>query len=281
MRRRATWSVFLLLVSIAAADVAAYEYVGSLFDLGSSARGLGLGGAFTALADDEGCVLHNPAGLGWRDAVGVSSLYVRQFGGVTYGAIAVALPYVGVDVMLLDSGLIPTSGGTTRYSSQGFVAAGGVALGPVGIGARWRLLRVSAPGPGSGWSLDPALQFVTSIVRAGAILEGALSSAMAYESGSQEAWERSLRLGVALTLEPGPDVAWNAAFEASGLFSSSPVLSAGLEAWIGGMGARVGFDGEALTYGLSVRFAGLQLDWAYASRTDLGESHRVSFSFRF
>jgi len=271
----------LLAVGLFACLASGFEHVGTLFELGSSARGLGMGGAFTALVDDEGAVLHNPAALGWLEGIGVSSLYVNQFGGVSYGSIGAALPYFGLNVLLLDSGLIPTQGGAIRYSSQGLVASTGFAVGPVGIGARWRLLRVSSPTIGSGWSFDPALLFVTDVVRVGAILEGALSSAMNYNGGSEEAWPLALRLGVALTLSPAPDVSWSAAFEASGLFTASAKLTLGLEAWIGGMGGRVGFDGEALTYGLSVRFAGLQLDWAYAARTDLGESHRAAFSFRF
>ena len=271
----------LLVVGLCGWLAGGFEHVGALFELGSSARGLGMGGAFTALVDDEGAVMHNPAALGWREAVGISSLYVSQFGGISYGSLGVALPYVGLNVLLLDSGLIPTQGGAIRYSSQALVASTGVAMGPIGIGARWRLLRVSSPMSGNGWAFDPALLLVTEVVRAGAILEGALSSAVDYDGGSEEAWPRALRLGVALILSPSPDVSWSAAFEASGLFTASSKLTLGLEAWIGGMGARVGFDGEALTYGLSVRFAGLQFDWAYAARTDLGESHRVSFSFRF
>lgn len=281
MKRAIAAAVWILVSAVGAASVFGHQGVGSLFDLGSSARGLGLGGAFTALVDDEGAVLHNPAGLGWRTNIGISSLYVSQFGGIDYGSIGVALPYAGLNVALLDSGLIPTTGGVTRYASQGVVASSGIALGPIGLGARWRLLRVSAPEAGAGWSIDPAVQLVTNVVRAGAIFEGALSRAMTYAGGSQEAWPQSLRLGVSVTLSPVSDVSWSAAFEAVGLFTGLPGLAAGLEAWIGGMGARAGYDGEGLTYGLSVAFPGLQFDWAYASRADLGESHRVSLSIRF
>ena len=89
------------------------------------------------------------------------------------------------------------------------------------------------------------------------------------------------RLGAAVTLAPADDVVWSAAFEAAGLFSALPRLSAGMEAWIGGLGARAGFDGRGPTFGLSVRFSNLQFDWAYAMRDDLGDSHRVSFTYRF
>ncbi|MBU0596341.1 hypothetical protein KJ567_06630 [Candidatus Bipolaricaulota bacterium] len=265
----------LLLVGLCGCLAGGFEHVGALFELGSSARALGMGGAFTALVDDESAVMHNPAALGWLDGLGISSLYVSQFGGISYGSLGAALPCVGLNVLFLDSGFIPTQGGAIRYSSQGLVASTGIAMGPIGIGARWRLLRVSSPTRGRGWAFDPALLLVTDVVRAGMILEGALSSPMDYDAGPEEAWPLALRLGVALTLSPSLDVSWSAAFEASGLFTASSRLTLGLEAWIGEMGARVGFDGEALTYGLSVRFAGLQFDWAYAARTDLGASHRV------
>ncbi|MCK5585089.1 hypothetical protein KAJ02_03375, partial [Candidatus Bipolaricaulota bacterium] len=72
-----------------------------------------------------------------------------------------------------------------------------------------------------------------------------------------------------------------AAFEASGLFSAKMQFAAGLEAWIGGLGARVGYDGHGPTFGLTIRFSMLQFDWAYAMRQDLGNSHRASLTFRF
>ena len=113
------------------------------------------------------------------------------------------------------------------------------------------------------------------------MIEAAASGAVVYDSGASEEWERSIRLGAAMTLSPSPDVLWSAAFEAAGLFSTAPQLMAGVEAWIGGLGARVGFDGRGATFGLSVRFSSLQFDWGYAMRSDLGDSHRVSFTLRF
>jgi hypothetical protein len=257
------------------------EFVGSALDLGSSARGLGLGGAFTALVDDEAAVVHNPAALGTLESVAFSSLYVQQFGGITYGSISLAAPWMGLNVSLVDSGLIDSTQGAFRYTSYAVSVAGGVPLGPLGLGVRWRYVRVSSPGPGTGWSLDPALLIAVGGLRIGAVYESAYSAPMRYASGTDEAFAPSLRLGVSATLTPSADVVWSASFEASGLFASSVRFCAGLEAWIGGLGARVGYDGVGPTFGLTIRFSEMQLDWAYAVRSDLGESHRVSLSFRF
>ncbi len=240
-----------------------------------------MGGAFMALADDEGCAQYSPAALGWYEGIGITSLVASGFGGIVHGVVGFTMRYFGVDAFLLDSGAIPTDVGSFRYASQGLVASVGVPIGPVAFGVRGRVLRVSSPTSGTGWAIDPAILVAMDSIRIGMMFEGALSGPVVYESGAEEEWGPSIRLGAAFTLSPSADVLWSTSLEAAGLFSASPHLAAGLEAWIGGLGARVGFDGRGPTFGLSVRFASLQFDWAYAMRSDLGDSHRVSFTFRF
>jgi len=257
------------------------ENVGDLFSLGASARGLGIGGAFCALVDDEASAYYNPAALAWYKGVGATSLFARQFGGVPHGAIVMAAPYIGAAIFALDSGFIPIGDEGFHYASQGFVASAGFPIGPVAIGIRWRLFRVSSPFDGSGWTIDPSLLVVTPAVRVGLVYEGAVSMPVAYANGEEDAWDRSLRLSVATTLSPAAGILWSPAFEIGGLFSSSTEWLGGLEVWIAGIGARVGYDGAGPTFGLSVQLESLQIDWAYAARTDLGDSHRVSFTYRF
>ena len=278
--RIAALAVILLGIG-SAIGVVGEENVAGLFAIGSSARGQGLGGAFSALADDEGAVYHSPAALGWGEGIGLSSLFVQQFGGVLFGSLGIRVPYAGANVFLLDSGPIPADTGTLRFSSQGVAASVGIPLGMVGLGVRWRYYRVSSPSPGTGWAIDPALLAIANNVRVSLIYEAAASAPISYRSGTAEAWPRGLLLGAALTLDPTDGVRWNAAIEASGLFTSEATLSAGLEAWIGGLGARVGFDGEGPTFGLSLLFPTLRVDWAFSTRSDLGNSHRVALALRF
>ncbi len=280
MRQHRLWMLLFLTLILGSAATAGTP-VGNVFELGASARGLGLGGAFVALVDDETAVVHNAAALGRLSTMGLSSFYVRQFGGVTYGSLCLAMPWVGLSVSLIDSGSIPGTQGTFRYASQAYALSVGVPLGPVGVGVRWRSVHVSSPVSGRGWTLDPALQVDLGSLQLGAVLESAASAPMAYVSGSEEEFTTSLRLGVAATLSPAPDVWWNAAFEAIGLLGREPGFGAGLEAWMHGLGARVGYDGHGPTVGLTLKVKNAQLDWAYAIRRDLGESHRVSLAFRF
>ncbi len=270
-----------LILLLSAFSAGAVENVGGLFDIGISARGEGLGGGYSALVDDETAVLYNPAALGWYKGLGLSSIFTRQFGVASYGSIGLAGSYVGIDLLFLESGPISSGDDTFNYASQGIVAAIGIPLGNAAVGIRWRYLNVSSPFTGSGWAIDPAILVVTDTVRVALLYEGAASAPVGYSTGGSDPWESSLRLGLALTLSPTPGVLWNATFEASGLFSSASALSGGIETWIGGIGARIGYDGDGPTFGLSIRFTALEIDWAYTTRSDLGDTHRVSLSLRF
>lgn len=281
MKKRISMALVLMTVIAFVSTGWGMGLTGAGFELGASARGLGLGGAFTALVDDETAVIHNPAALGRLTSAGFSSLYVRQFSGITYGSVSLAMPWIGLNVSLLDSGTIASPQESFRYASQAMTISGGVPIGSFGLGVRWRYLRVSSPTSGGGWSIDPALTINIGSIHVAAMFESAYSVPMSYESGADESFDPSLRLGIAATLSPSPDVWWNAAFEAFGLFSARTRFGAGIEAWIGGLGARMGFDGHGPTFGLTIRFGGLQFDWAYAMRSDLGNSHRASLAFRF
>jgi len=258
-----------------------FTNVAAIFQLGPGARPFGMGGAFLALADDENAAFYNPAGLGWMDRIGVTSFFSRQFGVVSYGALGLSLPYFGVSWLQLDSGWIASGESGFRYVSQAGVVSSGFSIGPLGLGVRGKLYLIREPYTAMGWAVDPALLVVTDVIRVGLLVENPLASPIDFGGGHTEEWERATRLGVALTLRPSEGVHWNTVFEASGLFSANPRLAVGLETWVGGLAARVGVAGVGTTLGLTVRFANFHVDWAYAIHSDLGDSHRVSLTFRF
>src|SRR5579885_3411202 len=55
-------------------------------------RGAGMGGAFTAVADDITTTYWNTAGLGLLNQIELNFLYVNYFAGTTYGFAGFALP---------------------------------------------------------------------------------------------------------------------------------------------------------------------------------------------
>ena len=281
MRGLRSPAAFLLAVLCSGALSRGDSHVAALFDLGFGARPLGMGGAFVALADDEGAAFYNPAGLGWSRSIGVSSYFTRPAGEITYGGLAVTVPWFGVTVMQLDSGPIESGEETFRYVTQAGLVSGGLALGPIGLGVRLKLYRVSEPSAGRGVALDPAFLLVAGPVRVGGVLENALSRPIAFDTGRTEAWERRARIGVAVSLRLDERLVCNAAIDVEGLLSPAPDIAGGVETWIGGLAGRVGYDGTGATAGLSLRFENFQMDWAMAMRPDLGDAHRVSLAFRF
>jgi hypothetical protein len=280
MRVSRACGVVVLVLCLALAASAA-DGVGALFRLGVSARSLGVGGAMAAFSDDAAAATLNPAALGWVRQIGLASLYVSQFGGVSYGALAFSAPYVGLAAAFVDSGWISSDPSGFRFTGQGLVGAVGVPVGPVAAGVRWRFLRNATPFAGHGWALDAALLLDLGAVQFGAVWDAAASSPMTYDEGEPEAWNSDLRVGAALTLSPFEGVTWTVTADVSGILGAPLLVVGGVEAWVGVMAGRLGWDGQGPTFGLSVRVSGIEVDWSCAARSDLGTSHRVSLEVLF
>jgi hypothetical protein len=65
---------------------------GTLFRYGVGARSIGLGKAFTGIADEVDAIYYNPAGLGTLTRTDALVFGTRQFWGYKYGAVAIATP---------------------------------------------------------------------------------------------------------------------------------------------------------------------------------------------
>ena len=72
--------VLIICVLVVVATIAGDTYIGtaSIFELGVSARTIGLGGAFIGVADDEAAIFYNTAGLPSLSKTKYSSLYTRD-----------------------------------------------------------------------------------------------------------------------------------------------------------------------------------------------------------
>ena len=135
----------VLLAPVCFAGVNAAPHLG----MGSGARSFGLGGAFTAVADDATSTIWNPAGLPAVDdlTITLSSApmsmdrrhsFIGLIKNVGKGGLGVSVVNAGVDdIAGRDANDKPT--GSFGYNSNAFALSYGHLLGPVSVGASARM----------------------------------------------------------------------------------------------------------------------------------------------
>lgn len=83
---------------------------------GMSARALGMGEAFVAVADDISAINYNPAGLACLEKIEINFSYLKGLVDTNWGSIACALPagpgVMGVSVFTLQGGMLDVYDGT-------------------------------------------------------------------------------------------------------------------------------------------------------------------------
>ena len=85
MLRRAA---LILLVFGAVSSAFSARYVGEFLEIGAGARAVGMGGAFTAVADDPSAFYWNPSGLGYIEGLKFSGMYADLWGGLANYSVA-------------------------------------------------------------------------------------------------------------------------------------------------------------------------------------------------
>ena len=147
-------SVLFLILAVTPVSFAQEgDYINAMphLRLGAGARSIGLGGAFTAIAEDATATVWNPAGLG--SAADLSLNFSTQrlsldrshnFIAITktlgtYGSVGLAATNFGVsDYSLYDAK--GEYGGTADYSSNAYSLSYGIAIGHFNIGLTGRML---------------------------------------------------------------------------------------------------------------------------------------------
>ncbi|NUN07581.1 MAG: PorV/PorQ family protein [Ignavibacteriaceae bacterium] len=87
-------SLVILTSSLISAQTGVAKYAGEFISIGVGGRPMGMGGAYTAIANDVGSAYYNPAGLANLDYPQISLMHDERYGDlVNYNYAALAIPY--------------------------------------------------------------------------------------------------------------------------------------------------------------------------------------------
>jgi len=275
----------------------------SLFDIDAGVRPLGMGGAFTALADDENALLYNPAGLASLRKFTFGSFYEPRFG-ASFGDLALVGKGFGGGILFLSLGGITRydegdqPGEAFSYGSYGLI--GSYALHPgrffaaiprtiaLGLSAKFLQISTLKEGSGSGLALDWGLIWDLSGLRLGPVEGLRLGLAVKnlpglgvkYGSGHAESWSLGLRFGVSAQVIENLVIAVDLE-ESGALHLGSEYRFLRLGYGVKELRLRAGGflrGGLVPTLGLGLGMERFRVDYAFIAYPQAPDTHRLALS---
>jgi hypothetical protein len=291
------------------------KYAGEFLNLGVGGRALGMGGAYIALARDASATYWNPAGLVNIEYPQIMLMHSQQFEGVVkydFGSFAVpfgahrslglSLIRLGVDGIKMTRLKNPNEGlsetnrpeivrtfSDAEYAmfltyavrrSQNFSFGGNVKIIYKGLGNH------------SAWGLGfdiAALYNPFGNLNIGLNLQDVTSTVLAWDTGRRELIVPALKAGLAYPLAlPGiggfmsPALDLEVRFEGRDYASQFGAGVVSFDTHFGWeyqrelLALRFGSDVGQFTVGAGIGLPKLQIDYAFLSHGDLGDTHRIS-----
>ncbi|MFA4844796.1 MAG: PorV/PorQ family protein [Candidatus Margulisiibacteriota bacterium] len=274
----------------------------AVLNAGVGARPLGMGSAFTAIADNADAPYWNPAGLGLLNKSEITTMqtrlssdtdhyYVSYIQPVLGGTLGISWVQVGLGNINQTSAEVDFHNEVQNisifsYFSNAYLIAYGKELSDkvsLGLTAKYLssdMTNISG-GQGSGYSITPGLLVrVTPYalpVTIGLKIDE-LFNQQQWGTGTVERVPPKLRLGLAYK-SPNPGLF---ALDIAQIVKTgySPELSGGYEYSLGGLSLRLGYVNSGLTAGAGFQVNHTRVDYAYVSQKDLSRDnvHRISLS---
>jgi hypothetical protein len=280
----------------------------SFLSIGEGARPAGMGEAFTALADDANALYWNPAGLGTIRSHEFTSSYLQYLVDVNVGYAGYALPVskggLGASVMYVDYGAIKAltyddpSAAPGSYRPYDLVIAAGYGReidDRVRAGFSVKGIYEEIKGyTAQAVAADAGLLYITPVedLRLGFTLQNLGMQTKAFVE-ERNALPVTCRIGAGYGLL---DDALQLAVDYYRRGNATSGLNAGIEYMFNHLIAlRVGYQTRGqdlktgsgsdpltgITAGLGVRYGCLDFDYAFVPYNELGQTQRISLSFRF
>jgi len=261
--------------------------------LGYGAAAKGMGGAYSALAEDGSAAYWNPAGLAFVKAPHITSAYEDLYGLglLRYTGMGYTQPKLGGGTASFQYLRLQTVGEASffTYAENTYLLAYGRHLyGPLFGGVATRFYSANSEQKASAIGYDAGLMFSPSLedrFRLSVALQDANEPRLRWNGGATDVLAPTLRTGALLRLGPVSDFTAEhsrrrrekscyRAGMAHHLMGRRFVLRAGVH-------KTVGQDSWNLALGGGLSFKRLRLDYAWDHHETLGDSQTFSLSFRF
>ncbi len=291
------------------------KYAGEFLTLGAGGRGLGMGGAYVALARDVSAAYWNPAGLVNIEYPQIMLMHAEQFEGIVkydfgsfgvpFGAhrsLGLSLIRLGVDDIKRTELENPDAklGPTNRPQVAGLFSDAEYALfltyavkrsNTLSFGANIKIIH-KALGDNSAWGLGFDLATLFNPVgnlQVGLNLQDITSTILAWDTGRRELIFPMLKAGFAYPMGfpmiggyMAPALDFEIRFEGRDFASQLAAGPVSLDSHLGweyqreAFAFRVGSDVGNFAVGAGINLPKLQVDYAFLGHSELGDTHRIS-----
>ena len=266
----------------------------SVFSVGVGGRALGMGGAFTSLADDATAVYYNPAGLGLLEYQELTFMHMDLFEGTKYNfgswvtpvnqkfGIGVGYMWIGADDLIKVRNFVPL--GSFNYSqSQLLFSVGGSPSRYFTIGATAKAVTQEIDSE-SDWALglDAGVIIIPHrYVRLGIASRDAVAPKLGLNT-TEEKTPTSVAGGIGLVRYPlSKRTKFSASFELEKFEDRSEKIHTGGELLFDNTYAiRGGYDRDNVSLGVGYAYRMFSIDYAYKVMDYIDNSHRISLSVK-
>jgi hypothetical protein len=290
----------IIVLSAASASAAVNDSAGIIFpetSIGAGARAAGMGGAFTAVADDASAAYWNPAGLSQVRDASVILTYDKWFMDSFYQHLMGALPLpagtLGVDIFYMNFGTFDkvdnngtTYGSIIPYTMEGTLSYGLGLGGGLSAGISAKIMNQSiGTASNMGFAGDAALYY-----RSGIFSAGLVGSNMG--SGGAFSLPANVRAGIAVNVVNISEQNLLLAVDAGYAFNADPDICAGAEYTIQKIFiVRAGYNFSpnpnnpsgltGISAGAGLNLGPVGFDYAFVPYGELGTSHRAALRYYF
>jgi hypothetical protein len=267
-----------------------------ILDMGAGARALGMGEAFTAVADDSSAIYWNAAGLGTIRNPEAALTYTKWYMDTMFFLFLFAFPLqngtIGADVTYMNLGEFPIRDiyGISTQSIYPYMLGGslgyGISFGDISGGAAIKVIsQTMGSASNAAFAADAGVLYKAGIFSAGLTMQN---------MGSADGFSLPMNAKAGIAIKPLDSTQHSLLFavDSQYLFRDAFSLSAGVEyVYMEMLALRAGYkagfgtidlDGlKGVSGGIGVKISGLNVDYAIVPYGDLGVTQRVTLSLMF